>query len=96
MGELTPTPVAVSYDPVVHAGYVKVGTWERVYRTVEVTPSCLLDYDTEGNVIGVELLGIGEPVHRRETDDSDRETPEDHPSAEAGESSGAPGGSAGT
>jgi len=36
----------------------------RVARTDEVAPGILLDYDDQGRVVGIELIGVLEPEER--------------------------------
>lgn len=45
------------------AAYFYLGPTERnVARTQELDDSVMVDYDGQGNVIGVELLGVAAPV----------------------------------
>ena len=61
----------VTYDPRVGAAYVAVRPHDRVARTVRVShDNVMFDYDSEGRLLGVEVLDIVEaevvpPVHGR-------------------------------
>ena len=45
----------IEYDPIADAMYVHLTDGE-VDRTEEIKPGILLDYDTSGNVLGIEVL----------------------------------------
>ena len=44
------------YSPDADALYVELQPVRRVARTVEISPSCLVDLDAEGQPLGIELL----------------------------------------
>ena len=44
------------YSTDADALYIEVEAVRRVARTVEVSPSCLVDLDAEGRLLGIELL----------------------------------------
>lgn len=47
----------IEFDPIADAIYVELAEGD-VDRTEEIKPGLILDYDAEGNVLGVELLYI--------------------------------------
>ena len=64
---LTACPLTITYDPTVQAAYVYLVPPAEAHsaRTVPLSDDidCVaVDYDASGRVIGVELLGVGEPV----------------------------------
>jgi uncharacterized protein YuzE len=72
-GEGTPhregSPGPVTYDPDAGAAYVAVRPHDRVARTASVHPhdNVMLDYDDDGQLLGVEVLGIeGDADHQDE------------------------------
>lgn len=46
----------VTYDKKVDALYITLKPKAKVSRTKKVTPSVLIDYDSSGKVVGVEVL----------------------------------------
>jgi len=51
----------ISYDSDADAMYIKLKE-ERVVKTKEIDDNTILDYDSKGNVIGVELLFVKERI----------------------------------
>ncbi len=47
----------VEYDPTTDAMYIQLADAE-VDRTEEIKPGIILDYDTAGNVLGIEVLSV--------------------------------------
>ncbi len=50
----------VAYDPTADALYLREAEDLRVEHTEEVAKDIYLDYDTEGNVVGIEILWLKE------------------------------------
>jgi len=53
--------VKIAYDPKAKAAYITIAGDSPIAATKPVTDDCNLDLDIDGNVIGVELLGIESP-----------------------------------
>ncbi len=49
----------ITYDPEADAMYIKLREG-KVHKTHEVDKNTILDYDEEGNVIGIEILFVKE------------------------------------
>ncbi|MDP3728890.1 MAG: DUF2283 domain-containing protein [bacterium] len=49
----------ISYDPEADAMYIRLKQ-SKSHKTVEVNEYTLLDYDKEGNLIGIEILFVKE------------------------------------
>jgi uncharacterized protein YuzE len=47
----------LEFDPVADAAYFEIATGD-VFRSEEIKPGVILDFDTDGNVLGVEVLSI--------------------------------------
>ena len=47
----------LEFDPVADAAYFEIADGE-VFRSEEIKPGVILDFDTEGNVLGVEVLSV--------------------------------------
>lgn len=45
----------LEYDPVADAAYLRLST-EKVVETEEVSAGIMLDYDSEGRIVGLEVL----------------------------------------
>jgi uncharacterized protein YuzE len=52
---------SISYDEQADAGYVAV-SGKQVVHTKEIAPNVLVDYDSEGHPVGVEILSIRQKV----------------------------------
>ncbi len=50
--------IQFKYDEIASALYIKVGTG-KVAKTEEISSGSLVDYDKNGNIIGVEMLHTG-------------------------------------
>jgi uncharacterized protein YuzE len=53
--------LVISYDPESGCAYVRVGASRYSARTVELDSDTWVDYDEEGDVIGVEFIGVSTP-----------------------------------
>lgn len=53
-----------TYDPTVDAGYVSFST-ASVARTVPLDDRTIVDYDADGNTVGVEFLCVSTMTERR-------------------------------
>lgn len=47
----------IEFDPIADALYIELATGE-VDSTKEIGPGVILDYDADGNVMGIEMLYI--------------------------------------
>jgi uncharacterized protein YuzE len=47
----------IEFDPIADALYVELSDGE-VERSEQITPGVILDYDVQGNVVGVEVLSV--------------------------------------
>ena len=56
--------LGISYDPEVDALYIQVGEG-RISETIEVEDYVLLDVDSRGRVLGVEVLWASEKMPRK-------------------------------
>lgn len=57
--------IRTSYDPEADAMFVWFGPeGAKSAGTEEVSPGIMLDFDTEGRVIGIEVLDVGERMNR--------------------------------
>jgi uncharacterized protein YuzE len=52
--------IRITYDPKVKAMYIYLND-DKVARTEMVNETTVIDYDADGNIIGIELLYIEEP-----------------------------------
>lgn len=53
-------PMALEFHPSGHAVYVRLSA-HAVVRTVALEQRALADYDEAGELVGLELLGLGDP-----------------------------------
>jgi uncharacterized protein YuzE len=51
----------IEYDPQADSMYIRLGTG-RVTDSDEVRPGVVLDFDEEGRVVGIEMLGASKQV----------------------------------
>ena len=58
------TPTAAG-DPKANAVYCRI-TKHAVFKSIEVAPDVVIDYDAQGEVVGVEILGVRNPGGRWE------------------------------
>lgn len=49
----------LTYDPEADALYLKIGTAE-IDRTDEVAPNVMIDLDSSGDLVGIEVLGVSQ------------------------------------
>ena len=57
--------IRTSYDPEADAMFIWFGPeGVKSAETEEVAPGIMLDFDTDGRVIGVEVLGVSERMMR--------------------------------
>ena len=56
-------PVRITYDPEARAAYVYLSDRAGVVRTTWVTPDVGVDRFEDGEVFGIELLGVGKPAY---------------------------------
>ena len=47
----------VRFDPEADALYIRLAEWE-INESEEVRPGIVLDYDVDGRVVGIEVLGV--------------------------------------
>ena len=60
--------IRTSYDPEVDAMFVWFGPeGVKSSETEEVSPGIMLDFDSEGRVIGIEILDVSERMNRSKT-----------------------------
>ncbi len=52
----TEAPQTIRYDPVVDAGYIKIAVG-KYDESEEIAPGIILDYSTENQPIGIEIIG---------------------------------------
>lgn len=45
----------ITYDSSVNAAYIRLSSTE-VFESEEVSPDIVFDFDTEGHIVGIELL----------------------------------------
>ncbi len=50
--------ISVSFDPEVQASYIRLGVTGSVARTTELDDRVMVDFDADGTVLGVEILGV--------------------------------------
>lgn len=53
-------PLAVEFEPRGDAVYLRLSD-EAVTRTAEIEDEVLVDYDAEGRLVGIEILGLEDP-----------------------------------
>ena len=52
----------LEFDPVADAAYLEIADSE-VDSSQEIKPGVIIDYDAQGNVVGVEVLHVSERAH---------------------------------
>jgi uncharacterized protein YuzE len=57
-------PLTLRYDGEARAVYIYIGSTEfrAADHTMEISDDVMVDIDSDGRVIGVEVLGVAEPV----------------------------------
>jgi len=63
--QFTTDTVTAHGDPTANAVYCRI-TNHAVFKSVEVAPDVVVDYDANGEVVGVEVLGVRKPGGRWE------------------------------
>ena len=53
----------INYDKSNDSAYLKI-TVKRVFKTKEVTDGVLIDYDSNGEIIGIEILDFNKRINK--------------------------------
>lgn len=53
----------IEFDPIADALYLEL-TDSEVEKTEEIKPGVMIDYDADGNIIGVEVLYVSKREHQ--------------------------------
>lgn len=53
----------IEFDPIADALYLELADSE-VDKTEEIKPGVMIDYDADGNIIGVEVLYVSKREHQ--------------------------------
>lgn len=54
----------IEFDPIADALYLEL-TASEVEKTEEIKPGVMIDYDADGNIIGVEVLYVSKREHQQ-------------------------------
>jgi uncharacterized protein YuzE len=52
----------LEFDPAADAAYLEISDQD-VESSQEIKPGVIIDYDAQGNVVGVEVLHVGKRTH---------------------------------
>lgn len=53
------------YDPEADALYIRVGKRQKSARTQKLSSGMFVDYDSEGKIVGIEILRASEKVQKK-------------------------------